>query len=706
MSIIQQIREKYAAVGIGFIALSLIGFILMDSTQSGSGGGVDPSDAIGEINGSKISYATFAKKASSIEDMQQMNGRAVDEDLRQQINSEVWRQMVEKTLLDDEYAKLGIVVTDKEFNDLLFGNNPPDFLKQQFTNKETGMYDAVAARQAILDMKKAKNNPNTEVIEQFYLEPLVENTKRVKYNSLLQNSAFAPKFLVEKTFADNASIASMQFVSIPYSNIADSVALVTDAMIMDYVKARPNQFKQEEAVRTAAYVSFPFNASATDSADVFQALQSLKQEFIITDDAASFVNRNASALPFADAYFSKERIQIAQKDSIIAAGLGSVYGPYVDGDSYVMSRVMSIKTLPDSVKARHILISLVDGASQQPIMSDSMGKVKIDSIENAIKGGASFANMATQYSSDPGSAAKGGDLGYFASGMMVKEFNDFCFEKPKGSMGVVKSQFGYHLIEVTDQKNFVPAYKIAYLSKNIDPSMETVNEALNAANVFAGNSRNMKAFDENVAKENLNKLVIAELRENDYNVMGLGNNRRLVKDIFEGKVGNVLDPVELDNQYVVITITGAEDEGLMSVVKARPMVESVLRNQVKAGIMMKKMGVVKSLQEVASGNNSTVLSADSISFASPILNGVGFEPKVGGFAFFKSNLNKISEPIEGNSGVFVIQPSFIGASQSMGGNLDELRASLTNQSKSSAIGGSLQALRLKGTIVDKRSKFL
>ncbi len=678
----------------------------MDSAKSGASGGVDPSDAIGEINGTKVSYASFVKKTTIIEDMQQMNGRAVDEDLRQQINTEVWRQMVEKNLLEDEYEKLGIEVTNKEFNDLLFGDNPPDFLKQQFTNPETGIYDGTAARQAILDLKKAKNNPNTAVIEEFYLEPLVENTKRSKYTSLLQNSAFVPKFLVEKTLADNSGLASIQFVNVPYSNIPDSQAVVSDALISQYIKERPNQFKQEDAVRSAAYVAFPFFPSASDSAEVYENLLSLKEEFKVAADPATFVNRNASAMPFADAYFSKERIQIAQKDSIIGAGLDNVYGPYIDGDSYVMSRVVSVKTLPDSVRARHILISLIDPATQQPSMSDSVGKAKIDSIESAIRSGSSFANLATQFSNDPGSAEKGGDLGYFASGMMVKEFNDFAFEKPKGTMGVVRTQFGYHLIEVTDQKNFVPAYKIAYLSRNIDPSMETVNEALNAANVFAGNSRTAKAFDENVIKDNLNKLVIPEVRENDYNIMGLGNNRRLVKDIFEASVGKVLDPVELDNQYVVIAITGAEEKGLMSPAKARPMVESILRNQLKASILIKKIGTPKSLQEVAAGNNTSVLNADSISFASPIINGVGFEPKVGGYAFYKANLNKLSGPIEGNSGVFVIQPLFIGASQNMGGSMDELRASLTNQSKSTAVSGSMQALRENGSIVDKRSKFL
>jgi peptidyl-prolyl cis-trans isomerase D len=705
MSIIQQIREKYAAVGIGFIALSLIGFILMDSTKNNSGG-IDPQDAIGEVNGRSFSYSEFLNRSKSIENMQAMNGRNVDEELRQQINGEVWRQMVERTVLEGECEKLGLVVTNKEFNDLLFGDNPPQWLSQQFTDPNTGKFDVMAAKQAINEMKKNKAAGNTDMLEQFYLDPMLQTALSGKYYALQRNSAYIPKFMVEKTMADNSATASFSFVHMPYAMVSDSSVQVTDAMINNYVSAHKSEFKQEENMRSIAYVSFPFNPSKVDSANVLDQVTSLKQEFSSATDAGDFVTRNASIIPFANEYFSKERIQIPQKDSIIGAGVGVVYGPYIDGNAYVLSKVVDVKTRPDSVKARHILIGTIDMQTQQPTLSDSVAKKRIDSIEALINGGSSFDALAMQLSNDQGSAVKGGDLGYFASGTMVKEFNDFCFEKTTGSRGVVKTQFGYHLIEIMNQKNFVPAYKIAYLAKPIDASMETVNDAMNAANQFSGNSRSLKDFDANVVKQGLNKLLAPDIRENEFNIMGLGVNRSLVREIFEAEVGQVLDPVEMNGQYMVVVVTGAEKSGLMSAGKARPTVEPILKNELKAKQIIAKLGAITTLDALAAANATNVQNADSISFVSPMIGGIGFEPKVAGYAFSKANLNKVSKPVSGNAGVFVIQTRQVGAIQSVTGNIAETRSNLLNQAKNVAVSSSMQALREKASIKDNRSKFL
>jgi peptidyl-prolyl cis-trans isomerase D len=704
MSIIQQIREKYAAVGIGFIALSLIGFILMDSAKNNSGGGIDPQDAVGEVSGRSISYNEFITKAKGIENMQQMNGRNVDEELRQQINSEVWRQLVERTLLENEYAKLGLVVSDKEFNDLLFGANPPQWLAQQFTDPNTGQFDVMGAKQAINEMKKNRAGGNTAMLEEFYLDPLIDQTLRSKYYALQRGSAYVPKFLVEKTIAENAQSANIRFVQVPFTDIPDSTVVITDAMISKYVAARPKEFKQEENLRSIAYVGFSFNPSSSDSATALTALNELRDGFVTTDNPGDYVSRSGSSMAFADEYFSKERIQIPQKDSIIGAGLGKVYGPYIDGNSYVLSRVVDVKTRPDSVKARHILVSTYDMQTQQPTLPDSVAKAKIDSIQAVIKGGASFASLATALSDDKGSAEKGGDLGYFASGMMVKEFNDFCFDKPTGSSGVVKTQFGYHLIEVTDQKNFVPAYKIAYLSKPVEASIETVNDAMNAANVFAGNSRTLKAFDENVAKQGLNKLVAPDIRENEYNITGLGVNRSLVKEIFEAKVGDVLEPVELNGQYIVVAVTGAEKSGLMTPAKARPMVEFIIRNEEKGKKIIEGLGTITTLDALAAAKKSVVRRADSVLFASPMINGVGFEPKVAGYAFSKTTLNKVGKPVTGSSGVFVIETLGVMAGQNTS-SAEEVKNTLLNAARNVGASSSMQALRDKGSVEDKRSKF-
>jgi peptidyl-prolyl cis-trans isomerase D len=704
MSIIQQIREKYAAVGFGAIALSLIAFILMDAGRRGSSGNVSLNDAIGQVNGVNISYGQFLERTKQTEKMYEMNNRVVDENTRQQIYSDSWRTMVEDELVRQEQEKLGLVVTDKEFNDLLYGKNPPEDLKRAFTDPKTGQYDVALAKQQFAQIKKTKGEQRDQ-IETFF-KAVIENRMKQKYYGLLQNSSYIPKWMAEKTLADNNAIASFNFVNIPYTSIPDSSVTISDDQISKYVQAHKNEFKQDESSRNISYVSFSFAPSAADTNATLEAIKSLKEEFRTSSDPGAFVTRNNTSLQFYDGYNSRDKIQIPNKDSIIAAGVGNVYGPYLDQNAVVISRIVDVKTLPDSVKARHILIGTIDPQTQQPIMADSTAKKKADSLLAVIKSGGNFELLAMQYSNDEGSKIKGGDLGYFAGGTMVKEFNDFCFEHKTGDIDVVKTQFGYHIIQITDQKNFAPSYKIAYMAKNIEPSQETINDAQSRANIFYGNSRNLKAFDENAAKNNYEKKTANDIKENDYQVSGLGVNRKVVRQIFEQETGSVLEPEEFNDQFVVIAITGAEKAGLASVSKARPTVESVLRNEEKAKRISSKIGKAASLDAVAKSQASSVQRADSVSFASPILPNAGFEPKVGGYAMFKGGLNKISPAIAGNGGVFVIQPDFIGAKADATASVEDLQKSLANQQRGSALYSSIQAMRNAAKIKDRRSKFL
>jgi peptidyl-prolyl cis-trans isomerase D len=704
MSIIQQIRDKYAAVGFGAIALSLIAFILMDAGKSGSGGNVTSNDAMGEVNGVKISYGAFMDKTKQTERMYETRNQVVDENTRQQIYSDSWRSMIEDELMRQEQEKLGIQVTNKEFNDLLYGKNPPEDLKRAFTDPKTGQYDVAMAKQQFAQIRKTKGEQRDQV--EAFFAALIENRKRQKYFALLQNSAYVPKWMAEKSVADNNAITSFSYVSVPYSTISDSLIKISDEQVNAYVQEHKSEFKQDEDTRSVAYVSFSFSPSAADTSATLQSIQALNQEFQAAPDPGTFVTRNSSNLPFFDGYNSKEKIQIPQKDSIIAAGMGVVYGPYLDGNSYVLSRVVDIKTLPDSVKARHVLIGIVDPATQQPKMSDSTAKKRADSIFAAIKGGASFELLAMQYSDDEGSKINGGGLPYFSSGTMVKEFNDYCFEHKTGDMDVVRTQFGYHVIQITDQKNFAPSYKIAYMSKAIEPSQETINDAQSRANIFYGNSRDLKAFDENVKKNSYNKLLATDIKESDYQLSGLGVNRKVVREIFDKETGDVLEPEEFNDQFVVIAITGAEKAGLASAAKARPTVESQLRNREKAKRISAKIGKPASLEALAQAQSVLVQHADSVSFASPMIPGAGFEPKVGGYALNKSFLNKLSPSIPGNGGVFVIKPEAIGAKVDAASNVEEMQTTLANQQKGAASYSSMQALRNAAKIEDKRSKFL
>ncbi|HSC54208.1 MAG TPA: peptidylprolyl isomerase [Phnomibacter sp.] len=707
MSIIQSIRDKAAPVTIGVIAISLIGFILMDAGRSNRGGGVSPTDAVGEINGVDLSWEAFQKQVKLNEQMYEMQGRSVDENTRQQIYSDTWRTMVDEELLTQEYSKLGIDVSDKEFNDLLFGANPPQWLTQQFTNPETGAFDVVAAKQAINELKKNKANTNRDLINDVYLDPMISGTKRSKFFSLLQNSAYAPKWMAEKTIADNGLAANFSYVVAPYSAVSDSTVKVSDAQINDYIKAHESEFKTDENSRSIAYVSFSFLPSGSDTADANKALNDLKAEFAAAPDAGTFVTRNGSSLPFFDGYISKGRIQIAAKDSIIGAGVGKVYGPYLDGNSFVMSRIVDVKVLPDSVRAKHILIGTFDPRTQQQTLSDEVAKKRIDSIEALVKGGASFDALAMSMSDDEGSKMLGGDVNYFASGKMVKEFNDFCFDKKTGDMGVVKTSFGYHLIKITDQKDFSPSYKIAYMAKPIEASQATINDAQLKANTFATHSQDLKSFDATVTKDNLSKLIAQEIKESDFQVGTLGVNRSLVKDIFKADVGSVIsDPIELNDQFIVVAVTNEDKKGLPSAGKVRPMVESIVRNELKGKLLAEKVKGVTTLDAAAQKLNVPVLRADSVSFLSPLIGGAGYELKAGGFGFNKANLNKVSGPIAGTAGLFLVQPLSIFANPAASANVEETMKNIVNQQRNTLLYSSMDALKKAASVTDKRSKFL
>jgi peptidyl-prolyl cis-trans isomerase D len=505
--------------------------------------------------------------------------------------------------------------------------------------------------------------------------------------------------------SDNNALAAVSYVHVPYATVLDSSIKVTDDDITAYVNKHPDEFKQDEN-RGISYVVFDASASATDTSALKSNLESLKKEMATTPepDMVAFLAKNGSTINLTDAYISKTSIQVPSKDSIMALPKGGVFGPYADAGNFTIAKKLDEKVLPDSVKARHILIATAD-RSGQPLMEDSVAKKRIDSIQLAIEHGSRFDSLAAKLSDDQGSRATGGDLGYFASGRMVKEFDDFCFNGKKGERKVVKTQFGYHLIEIEDQKNFNPAYKIAYLSKTITPSQETDEKASGLASQFASESRNAKAFDDDLKKRNYNKLLAADIKPNDMNIPALGSSRQLVKWIYGADRGDVSEVFTIDNKYVVATVTEINQEGIASAAKARPMVEYIIRNQKKAEQIKKKIGTASTLESIASATGQQVLKADSLSFSAPFFPNAGQEGKAGGYAFGAGAKGKVSPPVAGNGGVYSIRTENVYAKSNTGASLDQQRSTFIQNQKMAASRGVLEAaLKKASKIKDTRSK--
>lgn len=702
MSVIQRIRDKAAWFVFGAIALSLIAFILQDAfmRNSRSGGLFSNTTTVGKVNGSSIEKDEFENKLSFYE---QANGMQ-----RDQLIGSVWDYLVDETIMQQEFDKLGLSYTSKQQSDEWFSDNPPQMLQQIFTDRNTGIYNAEQARQFFAQLKKNPNDPRANQIAP-YLDEIIQQALRQKYQTLITGAVYVPKWLAEKTNADNNSLAKISYVSVPYNTINDSTIKVTDEEINAYIKKHPKRFQQKEETRQISYVVFDASPSSADTQSVKNQLEQLKPELASTNDEKSFIEKNGSEMPYYNSYINKNELKQRANDSIFALAPGQIYGPYLDANSFVIAKMVDKKDLPDSVKVRHILVAThqQDPQSGQsfPVRDDSTAKKRLDSAIAEINAGKNWDSVCAKYSDDPGSKNNGGIYDYFTSGKMVEEFNDFAFTGKTGDKKVVQTPYGFHYIEILGQKGSSPAYKVAYLSKQISVSQETDDAARNAANQFAANNRDSKKFVDAAAKMNKGPITATDIKENDFSVPAIGENRQLVRWIYDNSVGDVSDPFDVGDKYVVVMVTGIAEPGLMPAYAARTSVEPILRNEKKAQQIISSKIKGNSLDEIARSAGTSVQVADSVSFQAFVIPNIGNEAKIIGAAFNKQIQGKVSAPIAGNAGVYVISGSGISATSSLGSNPTTLRESLETQMRSQVGNASLRALHDAADVKDYRSKF-
>ena len=710
MSVIQTIRDKAAWIIIGAIAVALVAFIVQDALQGGSRGLFSGSSTtLGKVNGTEIDARDFEQRYKMAEENYRAQNYPVNDQLRNQIRESLWNEFVEDALMVDEYAKLGITISDKEVGDLLYGANPPQMLKQQFTDS-TGVYNSTMAYQAIRSLKK--NTPQYNSFWGEFVPALEKGRQREKFTSLIGKSMYVPKWLLEKSNAENSQRSSISYVNVPYSTISDSTIKITDEDVRNYVEKHKDVYKQENE-RSLIYVTFDAAPSSADTLSVYNSVAKEKDALAAantTAEISTLMATSSSETPFFDGYVLSSRMQMGNADTLRKLADGQVIGPYLDGPNYTMAKMMGRRSMPDSVKCRHILIKI--GDQQGQTRTDSTAKKLVDSIEAAIRGGANFDSMVVKYSDDAGSKDKKGEYEFTSLQFsnLSKEFAEVIFYGAPGEKKIVKvdnqSYSGYHYIEVLSQKKFETAFKIAYVSHPVVPSDETINTASGTAAQFAGESRSLKEFDENVSKRKLNKFP-TDVKEADYMIMGLGESREMVRWAFnEAKKGTVSERAfQVGDKYVVPAVTNVSEKGIMSVEKARPLVEYKVRNEKKAENIVKKIGSAANLDAVAQATGQQILRADSVTFNSTFIPNVGNELKVLGASFNKDYQAKISAPIKGEIGVFVIKVDNITAVPNPNFDAKAQQAAIQQQMGAMIGYRAMEIMKKSANIKDNRVKF-
>jgi len=720
MSIIQTIRDKYARLAVIAVAVALVGFILIDYI-SGRGSSLFRGGAtnLGSVNGRKIDELEFEKKVQMQEQSQQQQG-SLGEEGRQQIIAALWKQQVDQILLNDEFDKLGLSVGKKEFADMLY-TDPHQLARQYLGNPQNGEYDPNSVRQLINSIRRGKDKNQKDQLN-LLLDAIEKARLTEKYQGLVAGTIHYPKWLFEKQNTDNSLMGKISYVSVPFSTISDSAKeiAVSDKEIEDYISKHRDIYKSEDETRTIQYVLFSAAPSSTDSAATKKNVLSLKTAFDTAKNVADFVKAN-SELAYYDSYVSKNKIQIPDKDSIFKTPVGGIYGPYVDKDEFVLAKVIDVKPLPDTVKVRHILIATQEQG--QFVREDSTAKKLADSIELAIKGGAKFDSLVVKYSDDQGSKTNGGVYDNVYSGQMVPPFNDFIFNHKVGESGIVKTDFGYHYIEILSQKGNTPAYKVAYLSKKIEASDETERNAENAALQFAGNSRDLKTFDANADKDlkpkGIQKLIAPNINSHAYDIPGIGVSRKFIKDVFDADRGDVLQPERVGNNYVVAAVTAINKAGTFSAASGRNYIEPILKNKKKAEEINKRIGKITTLDAIAASMKQIVQTADSLRFSGSGHSPVSFEHKVLGATFNPANKGKVvPEALDGNSAVYVVrvddvtativENADVAAQQKNLESQGRMKILMSNQYSQFGYGQQYDpaaVLRKAATIKDNRNRF-
>ena len=647
MAVIQRIRRNSALL-IGVIALAMAGFIFMDMSSGGGNMFGGDQNSVAKINGKKISIRDYSLKVQQeIDNYQARTGQSPTFEQQESFRTQIWDEMMYDYLIGTKHEDLGVSVTDDELVDLLNGDNPHPYVVQSFSDPETGQFDRNLAQQYYARMQDP-NDPLSDQMNVSYQamkDQIYREQLSGKYSALLEKSYFAPEWLVNYTYVDRFRQANMDYVFVPASDIPAEVE-ANDASIKSYIASNPERFTFAEETRAIDYVTFDVVASREDSLNFKSDLEDITSSFTTAEDDSVFV-RLQSENDFLGSYFTLDQLPVDIADDVFNAATGDVYGPYLDGVDFVLAKVMTKKLIPDSVQARHILRTVPQG------ITANAASDYIDSLRTLIDAGASFADLAEANSEDPGSAIKGGDLGFFKPGIMVQPFNDAVFFNTKqGDIVKIFTEFGVHLIEVTKSRPVTEAVRLARISRLITPSDETEEIIYDQASNFAQTTNDAEEFAANAAAEDLIIESIPNVRITDNSLAGLGNVRQLVKWVYNSKVGDI-SSVNDDNpdKFIVGLIQSIKEKGLADKEDVRGAVEGAVRATKYADQLKSQFAGVTDLNQIATGLSSEVKQANGVNFESRRLPEIGGEPELLGNVF-SANLNELIGPIVGNAGVY------------------------------------------------------
>ncbi len=657
MAVIGRIRQRSTLLII-VIGVALAAFILGDFFK-GSG---RQEMNIGVIAGEKISVIDFNNKVEGIVAMRERgSGERLNADDLFSVKQSTWSEYVNEILMGEQFEKLGLTVSVNELNDLIRGEEPHPYIKQNFSNPQTGVFDAQQVG-FFLDNLNNPGNVSPEMRENYlYLERLIKKDRlQNKYFNLISQGYYIPSAFSKADYEDKNAKATFRFVAPTFKSIPDSTVTLTDADYAKYYKENKYRYLQEQS-RDIEYVVFDVRPTNEDRLDLQKTVNELFAEFKEAEIIPNFVNA-VSDKRYDSTWYKREQLPVEIASKIENAKIGDFVDPYFSNNQFRFAKVMDIMNRPDSMKATHILISYQGAYSSDPSLTRTKeaAQALADSLVRVIIARpAKIETLATDFSDDPSVVQNNGDLGWFMDGTMVYPFNNFVFENRKGSVGVAETPFGFHVIRVDDKANPEEKIRLAQVARNLEPSDRTFQVNFLEASEFATKNPDNASFNKAITEKGYNKRSSERITAMINKIPGLDYTRNVVQWAFldKTKVGDVSQVFSFEDHYVVASLKAIHDGEYQQLADIKENIKPLVLREKKAEMLLTKvesaLATTKDLNALANQLGVDVETVEAGTFGSPNIPGYGREPDVVG-TVFSMEVGETSGVVKGTQAVYVI----------------------------------------------------
>ena len=692
MGMMAKMRGLAPAFIITVGALFVLFMVISDSNVLEALGG--RSNNVGSVNGEDISYQEFVNAVDQQrENQKKQTGKDVDEQNMEQLRDQVWDALVTQKLLAEQIDKFGITVSDEEIKETILGENPPEFLKQNFIDS-TGNFNRQVYEQALFD---PRNKAALLQAEEF----VRQNRLNEKLQSLILASVNSSEADIKNRFNEQNLKLKAQYVLVDLSLYPDSTIKFDDNDLRKYYNENLDKYKNQ-AQRKLQYVLFSNQPSADDSATVKRNLEIVADKF--KKDTSSFKSyvEIYSTVPYSKDTMALNAFSPAATDLLSKASPGNVIGPVAAPEGYIVYRLAAVVPSTETLaKASHVLINNMG--------SDEKNLEEANKVYAQLISGANFEKIAKEKSGDPGSGSKGGDLGWFGKGAMVPEFEKAVFA---GVVGVVqkpvKTNFGYHIIKTTAKSN--SKYVVEKIVNPVQTSASTIDANYNSAQDFTYVAEK-NGLEKEAKLMNYNVQETSPFVKEAYSIPGIGVNKRLVDFAFENGLNKVSEVYKVTNGYVVARISEVINEGAKPFDEVKSLIQPLVIRE-KKYLMAKDYAAKLKTQLGSDLFKAKTLNQKLIVDTTGQFSPNGSIPNIGRDyalidAAVKIELNKVSDPIKGFRGQFLLKvterSSFDSAAYSIQRN--SIRDQLFQEKRSMYVNQWLEKLKKDADIVDKRYVF-